>query len=207
VESLRTKIIDSALILTIISAVLYFLGSTVVDGEAYAYDVPSSILREDLWPTLIGGAETIYLIPNLLFLFTNLLKADWILLCSTLFLPLIVFITVFLSKRIRFRNFLLGLLVVVAFSSVIKTLAEASARDSIQKVRECLGGIKCTYQRDGRISKVTIQLTDGALKSTVVGIVSATPSYWVLVTIEGITVVPSSSIKLVETTREFTIFH
>lgn len=190
-----SKALDSALLIAILSALLYFLGVANIRGDSAAFGVPRAVLQGDVSAMVAAGADG--LLVAFMSPFTLLTsRVDWLLFFLMLVVPGALLVALWLWRRLPFRIYALaavgfvGLYVFVFFCSL------TSARSALEFARMCVMEDQCDQSM--RSVRLRIELSDEVVEFREGVILNMNSNYVVVLTRSSTVVVPTSSIKLME---------
>lgn len=187
-EKMAKKIIDDAALITVLAAVLYFFGELSSAADAVVYGIPVDAIRQDTWPTLVDGAMIIMMLPMLAVKNGRDLIIDYwegFILGALIFIPCLLF---FLFKRkYKIHALRISIAIYFIYSSLI-VMIESSTENAREKVT-CLKDGDCTglIEVSSKTKQDEVEKHEGKL-------VSANAKYWVLMTKDGIIIIPENEV-------------
>ena len=190
-----SKLLDSALAIAIATAALYFLGLVNSEGDASALGLPRALFNRDVWGTVAYGGEGLLLYTILLP--QAAMSIGWEVAVTFGSVLVIAFVSAYLARKSEHRLLLVAVLSYLALTIHVMLCSYWQMTQKIAVSYACLKDGKC--ELTPLMNRVVFSKTDDEEDERKGLILSATENYLVLLTKQGLFVMPMSRLKLIET--------
>lgn len=194
-------VLDAAAFIAACTAILYLFGLANSQGDAYILQLPSAILKRDLWDTVALGAES--LLVSVVFPFAVAFAdgtPQWkviLIFLGGAFVSLLIY---FLFRKKSWGFVLLTTWTIGALYLYLYISSATLMTLQLARVQTCLANTKIC---DSSIpyGRIVYSVGGDAIEERTGSLLLASHEYFVLYTIRGILVVPKGSVRFVESGR------
>lgn len=191
-----SKLLDSALVIAIASAALYFLGVVNSEGDASALSLPRALFNRDVWSTVAYGGEGLLIYTVLL---PQAAMGIGLAAAATFsMVVLVALVSAYLARKLRHRLLLVAALTFLALTVHVMLCSYWQMTQKVAVSAACLKDSQHCELAPLK-NRVVFSKTENEEDERKGLILSATENYLVLLTVRGLFVMPMSRLKLMET--------
>lgn len=197
-----STVVDSAFALAMMAAVFYFFGLANLHGDASGLGIPQAFFKRDIWDTVAYGVEGVLISMVMLpVTFYGHSGIRWAVIIVIVVGLSLIFLSYFLLSRWKYRLYLVGFLVINTLYAHIFVNSAFDVQDRVIEAFRCLRGQGCKAARIP--NRVVFQEKEGALSERVGIMISMNRDFLIMVTLEGLFIVPVSSIRTLQTDKNY----
>ncbi len=196
----RSFVVDSAIAVSLCSALCFFLGGAWEQGRAAGLGLPAEFMTRDLWRTVAAGFDAIFAsVIYFPFSFVGEGGPRWNVVNASMVAAVVLVALLWFFRKSKLKAPLFALWAVAYAFHHIYIMSANNIQDWVRRSERCLRGEGCPEARVPQ--KVTYVVADGDKREGTGMFLSMNSRHLILYSSGGLLIVPVENVKEITTAK------